>query len=110
MSYIREAGFAAYPLLVCGLLSLRWAAAYARSGDSQQRTRWLGLLGLTVAFGLLGTVTGLQASASYVAMTPDKWLFLVGLRESLNNSALALAFVIIDLVLLLAIPRRAAAP
>jgi hypothetical protein len=107
MEFLREAGFCVYPLLACGVLSARWAALYARGREPEQRLRWLALMGLTLAFGALGTVTGLQASVVYITTTPDKWLFLVGLRESLNNGALALGFVILDLVLLLAVPRRA---
>lgn len=108
MDIFREAGFAVYPILVFGVLSLRWAGQYARGRDGEARFRWLVVLGLTLAFGVLGSATGLQASVQYITTTPDKWLFLVGLRESLHNLSLAVIFAIADLLLLLLVPRAGA--
>ena len=109
MEMIREAGVFVYGVLVFGALSVGWAVTYARTRDAEQRFRWLVLTSLAVAFGVLGSALGLQASVQYITTTPDKWLFLVGLRESLHNLSLALGFVILDLLLLLAVPRESAA-
>lgn len=47
---------------------------------------------LTLLAGMLGFVTGLVATAHYVANAPpsDRWLFIVGFGESLQNMSLAL--------------------
>jgi hypothetical protein len=107
MDLIREAGFPVYPLLIAGILSIRWAVLYARSREPEHRFKWLGLTALTLCFGLFGSALGLQASVQYISSTPEKWLFLIGLRESLHNTTLALGFVILDLLILLLVPRRA---
>lgn len=106
MEIIREAGFYIYGVIVFGVLSARYAISYARTRDAEQRFRWLCLVALTLAVGVLGSVAGLQAAAKYISTTPDKWLVLVGLREALHNTGMALCFTILDLLLLLFVPRR----
>jgi hypothetical protein len=86
-----------------------WAAQYARTRDPDKLWRLIVLGLLTVVLGLLGTATGLQASVRYIHDIPAKWMFLIGLREALNNFVLALCFVSIDLLVLAFTPRRAAA-
>lgn len=59
-------------------------------------------------FGTFGTATGLQAALATIGREPEKWRFLVGLQEALNNFVLSLGFVIVDLLLLAVLPGRAA--
>jgi membrane-bound metal-dependent hydrolase YbcI (DUF457 family) len=106
MDIIREAGFYIYGVIVFGMLSARYAISFARTRDAEARFRWLCLVGLTLAVGVLGSVAGLQAAAKYSAAAPDKWLVIVGLREALHNLGMALCFTILDLLLLLFVPRR----
>jgi len=108
LEMIREAGVFVYGVLLFGTLSLRWAVLFARTRDSADRAKFFTLVALAVAFGLIGSLVGMQVSVKYITTVPDKWLFLVGLRESLHNLTLALGFVIADLLSLLLVPARAA--
>ena len=105
MDILREAGFYIYGVIIFGVLSARWAFIFARTRDQEQLYRWLCLLGLTLAVGVLGSVAGLQAAARHVTDIPEKWLVIVGLREALHNFGMALCFTIVDLLLLLVVPR-----
>lgn len=109
MTMILEAGVFAYGILVFGTLSLRWAVKYARQRTVAPRFRLLILMSLTAAFGLLGCAAGVQASVQSIATAADRWLFLVGLRESLHNLILAGGFIICDLLLLLTVRRETTA-
>ena len=104
---LNEAGVIVYAVLVAGILSVAYAWQYARSRDPDKLLRWCSLAALAFAFGLLGSVAGVQASVQYISTIPDRWLFLIGLRESLHNTSIALTFIIIDLLVLLCVPRQA---
>lgn len=110
MEIIREAGFYIYGVIVFGMLSVRYAISFARTRDAETRFRFLCLVALTLAVGVLGSVAGLQAAAKYAATNPEKWLVIVGLREALHNIGMALCFAILDLLLLLFVPRRTTLP
>jgi hypothetical protein len=105
MEIIREAGFFIYGVIVFGMLSARWAIVFARTRDREQLFRWLCLVGLTLAIGVMGSVAGLQAAARHITNIPDKWLVIVGLKEALHNLGMALSFTILDLLLLLFVRR-----
>jgi di/tricarboxylate transporter len=106
MDFIREAGLAVYLVLVAGVLSTVWAVQYARERNPQTLTRLIVLSLLTLMCGAFATATGLQASVYGLSRTPEKWLFLIGLREALNNFVLALGFVIVNLLLMVVLPDR----
>lgn len=107
---LNEAGVFVYAVLAAGILSIAYAWQYARSRDPEKLWRWCCLTALAFAFGLLGSVAGVQASVQYISIHSDseRWLFLIGLRESLHNTSIALVFIIIDLLVLLCVPRHAA--
>jgi hypothetical protein len=109
MDFIRDAGVGVYPVLVSGVLSVAWAVQYARTREPDALSKLVMLGLLTLVFGALGTLTGLQVSVRYIAAIPEKWLFLVGLREALNNVVLALGCVALDLLVLAFTPRKPAA-
>lgn len=92
VDFIVEAGWGIWPVLLLGGLTLGLALRHAAAPDPTLVPLCVGFGVATLLFGLLGTVTGLQASVRYVAHVeaPDRWLFLVGLRESLQNLVAAL--------------------
>ena len=96
--FVHEAGWGIYPVLVFGSASLVAAIGYARTARRDVFSVLFALGVLTCLFGLLGTATGLQASARAIntVSLDDKWIFIVGLRESLNNLVGALLIVCLD--------------
>ena len=98
---LHEAGWPIYPVLFFGFTSLLFAFRYARTPKRE-------VLAVVVAFGLgcvimgcLGTVLGVIHTVSNVEKMPpaDRWIFIVGLRESLNNMGAALFIAVFDVVL-----------
>jgi hypothetical protein len=104
MDMIREAGWPVYIVLAFGGLSivtsLRYAAAPRPDGA---RLVKYALLAMFVA-ATMGVVLGVQMSAKYIGDVeqPERLrVFLCGLRESLQNMALASAIGTFDAALLL---------
>ena len=95
-TFISEAGFGIWPVILFGVASLGFAAKFVWSRDKNTFYALLGSALLTLFAGALGTFIGLQAAAQYIANTSEKWLFIVGLREALNNMTLALGVVMVD--------------
>lgn len=89
---MREGGWGMYPTLLFGLLLVGVALGHARNPQPKRVPLMLSLGVLTLLTGALGFVTGLIATARYVADAPptDRWLLVVGLGESLHNLSLAL--------------------
>jgi hypothetical protein len=94
--FVLEAGFGIWPVFVFGLASLFYAVQFVRKRERETFYALLGFALLTLLAGGLGTVLGLQTAARYITGTPEKWLFLVGLREALNNLVAALLVVTLD--------------
>ena len=94
--FIVEAGWGIWTLIGFGLASLGFAAKFVRTRERNAFYALLGTAALTLLAGALGTFVGLQAAAQYITHTSEKWLFLVGLREALNNMILALVLVAVD--------------
>ncbi|MBK8170471.1 MAG: hypothetical protein IPK60_09010 [Sandaracinaceae bacterium] len=90
--FIREAGWGIYPVLLFGAISFAVAIRYAVAPKSELLPLVIGFGVATIIAGALGTTTGLQATATYVANTGEanRWIFVEGLRESLNNMDAAL--------------------
>src|SRR5262249_41497155 len=90
---IREAGWPVFPILLLGggalLVALRHAAIPQRSLVPLA----LGLIAATVVMGFFGTALGMQASAEAIGrVEPERrWIFLIGLKESLGCLDVALA-------------------
>jgi hypothetical protein len=94
--FIRQAGWGIYPVLLFGfvglVLALRHAARPTRGGTSLV----VGLSVATLLLGALGTVTGLQVSATHIGEVSDVGrIFLYGMAEALNNLIAALLFAVL---------------
>jgi hypothetical protein len=92
IQFIQEAGWGFWPVAVFGAVSLFLALRYAIAPRRELLPLIIGFGVATVIAGLLGTVTGVQHSANYImeVEADRRWIFLLGLRESLNNMVAAL--------------------
>lgn len=88
--FIVDGGIGIYPVILFGLLAIALAARYAASPKKGDLALLVGVGVATLLLGSLGTVIGIQASAKYIHDTPEKWVFLIGLKESLNVMVTAL--------------------
>src|SRR5689334_2336130 len=94
MDMLREAGWPIYPVLLLGTCSLLTAIRYARDPRRDLMPLVVGLGLATTLMGLLGTVLGLDVTVRGLVDLPpeERWIFLIGLKESLHNLSVALAF------------------
>lgn len=98
ITFLREAGVGVLPVLLFGVVTLGLAIGYARRPNARLLVLVLGFGAMTLLFSALGFFVGIQASASFVesAAEADRWMFVVGVRESLNNLVAGLLFVIVS--------------
>lgn len=96
LDFIKEAGWGIYPILAFGLTMLGIALWHALAPAARRITLVLGFGAATLLSGVLGTVVGLQHSVLHIRNLPadDRWVFLIGLRESLNCMVAALMLTI----------------
>lgn len=99
--FMMEAGWGIYPVLLFGGAALVLAVTHAVRPMRSRYALVLGFSAATVLAGFLGALTGVQNTVLYVSkvVESERWLFLVGLRESLNN--MVAAFVIVTIACLL---------
>jgi hypothetical protein len=97
--FILDGGYGIYPVLVFGLAAIALAVRYARSPREGDLALLVGTGIATLLLGTLGTVTGIQMSAGGIHATPEKWLFLVGLKESLNVLVTALGAITLEVLI-----------
>ena len=70
-------------LVFSGLIAAAFGVLF---GLPSLRVRGIYLMVATLIAGCLGTAVGVQKSAEFIGRVPDprKWIFLIGLKESLN--------------------------
>lgn len=90
-----DGGWGMYPTLVFGVLMIGAAIPYALKPDRRFVPLQVSLGIMTLVVGSLGFVTGLIKSLGAIHQVPesDRFIWLIGLGESLNNVALALMLV-----------------
>jgi len=87
LDYIREGGWGMYPIMILGATAVVLAIRYAfEPNKTEVRTLTIYFLVATLIAGCLGTAVGVQKSAAAIGGVENarKWIFLLGLKESLN--------------------------
>ncbi len=96
MTFIREAGWPIFPVIALGIASVFFSYGYMKHRSRDALALACSLVVATLIMGVLGTVLGVQRSAEFITQTPERWIFLVGLKESLYNLAVGLLFALAD--------------
>jgi hypothetical protein len=93
-------GWGMYPTALFGLLMVAAALTYAIRPQNRFVPLQVSLGILTLAAGSLGFVTGLIKSLLAIGQVgaEQRFIWLIGLGETLNNLALALAMVVLALL------------
>lgn len=110
LHYVREGGWGMYPVLFFGIATLIVAGRQLIRHDPHRNLTAMWLMALTLMAGVIGTATGMQTSSSALHLTDDKWIWFVGLQESLNNMVSAGVMVNLAILMMLAAHLRAAPP
>ncbi|HXI58826.1 MAG TPA: hypothetical protein VNO55_22320 [Polyangia bacterium] len=93
----RNGGWGMYPTLAFGMLMIGVSLAYAFKPERRFIPLQISLGIMTLVAGSLGFVTGLIKSLGAIHQVPEgrRFIWLIGLGESLNNVALALTLVVL---------------
>ncbi len=104
MNYLTEAGPLVWLVLLLGAVGLVYALRYALDRAARQRSLAVGAAAAATIVAILATVIGFQKSVGGLGdVAADKrWIYLVGLQESLNNIVVALVFLLLISLLLTA--------
>jgi hypothetical protein len=97
----RMGGWGMFPTALFGLVLIAATIRYAQRPERRFVPLQLSLGIMTIASGGLGFVTGVIKSLSAMeGVQPDKkWIWMLGVSESLHNVALALALVTLGSVI-----------
>ncbi len=95
--FMTAGGFGMYPTLIFGLFALVVAAIHAFRPRRELVPLIVGGGVATLLAGVLGTAMGIQASARGIqTMAADqRWIFALGISESLNCMVLGLVLAIV---------------
>jgi hypothetical protein len=95
-------GWGMYPTLVFGVLMIGVSVAYALRPGRRFIPLQISLGIVTLVSGSLGFVTGLIKSLQAIHQVPEdrRFIWLIGLGESLNNVALALTLLVIAVLVI----------
>lgn len=99
--FIHEGGWGMYPTIAFGLITAAIALWHAVAPAAKRTALIVGFGAATLLSGILGTTVGLQHSVMHIRSLPadDRWIFLIGLRESLNCTVAALVLAMIAALL-----------
>ena len=110
LHYFEQGGWGMYPVFAFGIATLIVAGRQLLRHDPRRNLTAMWLMALTVMAGVLGTATGMQTSSSALHTTNEKWIWFLGLQESLNNLVSAGVMVNLAILMMLAAHLRAAPP
>jgi hypothetical protein len=103
LNAIREGGWPMFIVLAVGAASLSAAIRYSRDGRRDLLGVAVGLALATLLAGLCGTAMGVMASFGHIREVPapegDRWIVLIGVKESLHNLVLGSVVAFIDALL-----------
>ncbi|MFO0620608.1 MAG: hypothetical protein U0745_04360 [Polyangia bacterium] len=92
IDFVREAGWPIFPTLAFGVAALVGSIKLIEKPTEQLAQLVRNLSVLTLLMGLFGTIVGLQTTVRAVESVEPamRWIFVIGLRETLNNLDAAL--------------------
>src|SRR3954451_21242192 len=92
-----DGGFGMFPTAIFGVLTVLAAVAYAIRPERRFVPLQVSLGIMTLVAGGLGFTTGMIKSLGglHMADAEKRWLWLLGMGESLNNIALALGLIVL---------------
>lgn len=93
---IREAGWPIYPIMIFGFCALAASMRHALMPQRSLMPLFLSFAAAKLVMGALGTALGVQQSARHIGEVPpeQRYVFLIGLSESLNCAAGALLLIL----------------
>ena len=96
MRYVLEAGWPAYLVIGYGLASLWFALRHALMPQRNLPSLIVGLGAASVLMAVLGTALGIDATIDGTMRVPpdERWIALVGLKESLRNIEISLVLAV----------------
>lgn len=102
MGYLTEAGPLVWAVVLLGAVGLVAALRYLQTGQRRLAAAALGAILTALVVAGLATITGFQKSVGGLAQVAaeKRWIYLVGLSESLNNLVVALIFAVLAGLLL----------
>ena len=100
-TFIHEAGWGFWPVALFGAIALGVSIYYALRPAARLFALVVGSSVATVIAGCLGAAVGLQNSVRFIkdVAASERWVFLIGLKESLN--CVVAAFVLVCLACLI---------
>lgn len=95
--FLFAAGPPVWLVLALGVAALAAAVLHLRNRQARSLSLAIGFTVAALAAGTLGTVLGFQRSVAHLAevAADRRWIYLLGLGESLNNLVVALAATIV---------------
>ena len=92
IDFVREAGWPIFPTLALGVAALAVTIKLIEKPTEQLAQLVRNLSVLTLIVGLFGTIVGLQTTVRAVENVEPalRWIFVIGLKETLNNLDAAL--------------------